>query len=88
MRFPDADAAMPVGRTLESRIDFLWVSKGTRGTVMKATQLGNRTLGLVVDWKLDAMGARRILRDSLTISTGEFQRFFSEVAAPTPLKTG
>jgi hypothetical protein len=78
---------MLVGKTLESRIDFVWVSKGTHGTVLKAAQLGNGTLRLVIDWKLDTNGARRIVRDSLTISTGEFQRFFREVAFPIPPKT-
>ena len=73
---------MLVGQILESQMDFLWLSKGTRGIVLKATQLGDGTLRLVVDWHLYNSGRGRIVRDSLSISAREFQQFFRLVTPP------
>jgi hypothetical protein len=79
-RYPRNEAEAFVGKRFETLIKLPHVPKGTCGRVVKVDHPTRSNIFiLAIDWEVDATMGGNTVRESLTLSRDEMQRFLQEV---------
>jgi hypothetical protein len=79
-RYPRNETEALVGKRFETLIKLPHVPKGTRGRVVKVDHPTRSNIFiLAIDWEVDATMGGNTVRESLTLSRDEMQRFLQEV---------